>query len=206
MHKKLYTGIIAVLLILAIIIYVHQNVQRQANIANIPVHQIPTREPSLPPNVPQSELSFVPEPVYPDPQGVVQLEANLRSYENKVTKMAFELGYDPAVLDFVSVKPVDVLFRKQVLVDKVDNGKGVISFTSIIRPENGEQPMQGHEPVLMLTFKLHDPSLRTGTTEVKYLPGTQLTAIGVNGSPVIKSQNATIYLKTPDNYKPFYFD
>src|SRR4051794_1893656 len=74
--------------------------------------------------VPQTKLRFTPEPLKLNPEGTVEAEIFLEPNENKVTAVHYEIGYDPKVFTFVSLKPVDLLGGKKITVNTVDKKTG----------------------------------------------------------------------------------
>ena len=143
----------------------------------------------VPSNIPQTSLWFETNPDEYTSDSI-PVEIYISAEENKVTGVQLELSYDPKVLKFVSLKPVDLLGGRQELIKDIDEKTGRITYAVGAAP--GQPTIQGTDEIVKLVFK---PVGRSGVareTTVRILPETLVTAVGVNESVLTKTTNIEV--------------
>lgn len=146
--------------------------------------QIPTPTP-----VAQSELNFgslssyTAAPIDGSSGGLMHsLPILLKTGTNKVTAVQMELSFDPKVLKIVAVTAEAFFPNPVVLLNKLDQKNGRISYALGISPQDSGRKGQG--TIATLTF---ESLVQTPTqTAVQFLPKSLVTAEGVTES-VLKS-------------------
>lgn len=142
-------------------------------------------QPTKAPNVAFTTLSIIPNPLtISTPSASVDVSIDTKT--NKVTAVQLEISYDPKALTNVDIAPGTFFDNPIVLVKKIDQQEGRITFALAISPSQTAKMGTGN--VAMITFT----SLITpvGKTEIKVLPETLVTAEGVSSS-VLKSSSGT---------------
>ncbi len=139
-------------------------------------------------NVSFTTLSLLPNPLTISSSSA-SVDVSIDTKTNKVTAVQLEISYDPKQLTNVNIaapKSGGFFDNPIVLLKKIDEKKGLISFALAISPSQAAK--QGTGNVATITFT----SLITpvGQTEIKVLPETLVTAEGVSSS-VLKSSTGT---------------
>ena len=146
----------------------------------------------LPSNIPQSSLWLETDPSEYTSTSI-PIDVYLGAEENRVTGVQLEISYDPTVLRFVSVDPVDLLIGKQELIKKVDEKSGRITYASGVLP--GQPVIQGTDEIVKLVFQPVGSASQTRETEVKILPESLVSAQGVKKSVLVKTTNIDVVLQ-----------
>jgi hypothetical protein len=142
----------------------------------------------IPASVPQTKVRFTPDPLKLKADGTVETQVFLEPSENKVTKVHYEIGYDPKIFAFVSLKPVDVLGGKKVTVNTVDKQTGTIIFEAVINPLT-TPPIVGGDETLEITLR---PVSNSSQSQLTFLPGTTVTAEGIEGNALVSASKVQV--------------
>jgi hypothetical protein len=194
MSKRIIIVLVAFLglgLLLFIIIVRQNNLKNnQGLLSRLSTSNNPTYPPST---LAQTTLWLEPKPITPDANGKVTISVYINANENQVTGVQLEIAYDPTLLQYESIKGSDLLGGKPVLIKKIDQGRGRITFGVGLGPDPQSAPIQGADEIA--TLVLRPVSKTVGSTEVKLLPESNITAIGVSGSALTDTKNTTVNLK-----------
>lgn len=148
-------------------------------------------------DVAHTELSFSPASLnVPLSSNSSSLDINIDTKDNKVTGVQLEISYDPKVLGNVKLTPVEgknaFLGNPLVLYNKTDSEKGEVSLILGIPPSS--EAKNGTGTVAVLSFNVLNRTSKE--TQVSFLPGTIVTAVGINSSVLKTSSNAKIVLSS----------
>ncbi len=110
--------------------------------------------------------------------------------ENKVSAVQLELTYDPKALSGVDVVAGDYFKNPTVLLKKIDEKTGRITYA--IALGLGQDTVTGSGTVAIIRFSLN-PGFRT--TQLNFLPKTQVAAIDQRRSVLKSSTSAVINLE-----------
>ena len=112
---------------------------------------------------------------------------------NKVTTVQLELAFDPNILTNVNITPSAFFKNPNVVINKINNDVGRISYALAETASESASPVhatergkQGEDTLATLTFESGMPS--TSST-ITFLPRTFVTAEGLDGS-ALKSTNS----------------
>jgi len=189
MVKKLpYILLIAILVIGVYFVLFGQSSSNQSEQA--PIKPSPTYVPST---IPQTSLWLEPNPVYINTAGLVSFDVYISTKENKAKSVQLEVSYDPKKLKFVSVKPVELLAKKHVFINKIDAVNGRISFGVENTPGSHQPPIEGTDEIGELVFSPRE--LDGSSTEVAILPESVVHADGVEKSVLVSTKNAKVILQ-----------
>ena len=146
----------------------------------------------LSPTVPQTSLWIEPNPIKIDENGFVSMDVYINTKENKVTAVQLEIAYDPTMLQFVSLKPIDLLSGTVERINKIDKRTGRITYAAELGPTEHTAPIQGADSIVSLKFR----PLKTipQQTEIRVLPDSIITALDVDKSVLTETKNATVQL------------
>jgi hypothetical protein len=112
----------------------------------------------------------------------------MKTGQNKVTAIQFELQYDPKALVSVDIEPSVKTSGWVELFKKIDTQKGIVSYALGINP--GEKGISGPAQVAKLTFSKTYGF--TGQTRITFLPKTMATAEGYDKS-VLKTATGALF-------------
>ncbi len=161
-------------------------------IAVSPKNETPQGAPqaSIPKPTPTPNIAFTVLAIMPNPLTIsspsTSVDVSINTQTNKVTAVQLELSYDPKQLTNVNIVQGTFFDNPIVLLKKIDEKKGIISFALGISPS--QTAKMGTGSVATITFT---SNLVKGTkTEIKMLPETLVTAEGVAPS-VLKSSSGT---------------
>jgi hypothetical protein len=124
--------------------------------------------------------------------GQFQTEATISTGTNKVTAVQLELSYDPKALSNVVITPGTFIKNPTVLLKKVDPKLGRISLAMGISLEGSGASGSGQ--IATITFT---PNEGYKTTEIKFLPTTQVTAEETSKSVLKAATGATFIFEQP---------
>jgi len=148
------------------------------------------QQPTKAPNVSFTTLSLLPNPLTILTSSA-SVDVSIDTQTNKVTAVQLEISYDPKMLTNVAIAPGTFFDNPIVLLKKIDQQKGIITFALAISPS--QTAKMGTGSVATITFT---SNLVTGTkTEIKILPETLVTAEGVSSS-VLKSSSGTTIMSS----------
>lgn len=163
--------------------------------------QLRTRTPSqdiariTPTPTADTRLSFSPEVTSLISSSTATIDVVIDTGVNKVTGVQLEIAYDPSVLTSITLEPGTFLSKPLVLLNKEDTKNGRISYALGVSP--AEEPAEGSGTVAKITIK-KKLTLPTGTqqTSLRLLPKSLVSEIGVEGSVLSQTKDATIVLGT----------
>jgi hypothetical protein len=148
----------------------------------------------------QTVLSFE-NPSASTPSSVFALNYSLpvtiSTGENKVTAVQLELQYDPNILINIEVVPGPFFANPQILLNQIDIKAGRISYALGIG--QNEKATTGSGTVANITFSVE--SKIPEKTAIIFLPKTLVTAEGINGS-ALKRTNVGQFLVGISNSTP----
>ncbi|HSX40037.1 MAG TPA: cohesin domain-containing protein [Candidatus Saccharimonadales bacterium] len=120
------------------------------------------------------------------PDGSYALAAYLDAGKNLITIAQLELTFDPKVLSNVSIQPGPFFTNPNVLLKKVDETKGTVSFIVGIKP--GEHGQSGSGKIAILTFHIKQPGVYT---TINFSDKSIVSAQGFSKSVLKFSQGVT---------------
>lgn len=123
------------------------------------------------------------------------LDVKMNTGANLVTAVQLELSYDPTLLSVVDIAPSSFFKNPVVLLKIIDSKNGKITYALGIPP--GETPKKKAGSVVTLTFRTQMIPANVSRTEIKFLPKTMVTALGVTSS-VLKTTRETSILFTKE--------
>jgi hypothetical protein len=109
---------------------------------------------------------------------------------DKVTGVDVRLSYDPQVLGNVDIKPGAFFANPVILLKKIDPIKGLVTYTIAVNPS--QKSAIGKGTVAMLSFSQIAAS---ASTQINFLPETEVTAVGYASSVLNTSSNLTFTTK-----------
>jgi len=121
---------------------------------------------------------------------------NMNSQENEVTGVQMEISYDPKVLSFVSITPVSEFAGWIPIIDSrniVDRKNGRISYSLGKPPRQPITGFSGESEVVTLVFTKVGSATASASTEIEFLPKSQVLEIG-NSQSVLKEAVGTTVL------------
>jgi hypothetical protein len=132
--------------------------------------------------------------------------ASSNTWENKITlktdKMVtgaqIELTYDPAHLKNLDIKAGDLIPNAVVLLKKVDEKNGTITFAIAIPP--GSAPITGQGNIATITFTENEKS--EGEFSIKFTEGTEVAAQGISESVLDKAMDNLFTLGHKPEFEP----
>lgn len=193
--KYILIFVLIIILIGVLLLFISSNSDNgidNEQLVTTPNQISPTSE--FPPyNKPLTKLKFSPDPVYIDPDGTVTSHIVVDTVENRMTALRFEIKYDPSVLKYVSIEPANMLGGRKVFTKDIDEATGKIIFEAGVTPEYSIPIQTTNEALVKLVFRPID--LSSGQTKVVFLPGTYITAEGINKSALVEANELTIELK-----------
>ena len=145
----------------------------------------------LPPAVTTIALSSTPD--FAATSSSYSLDVKISSGENKVTAVQLEMSYDPKAINVTDILPGTFLNNPIVLLKKIDEQNGRVSYAVAIKP--GDEIISGNGTIAKLVFK---PVLgsKLATTEINFLPTTEVAAAGNAKSSLKSALGTTINLST----------
>jgi hypothetical protein len=120
--------------------------------------------------------------------GTFQTDATITTGENKVTVVQLELSYDPKAISNVTITPGTFFKNPTVLLNKVDPTLGRISLAMGV--SMGESGASGSGQIATITFT---PNAGFKTTEIKFLPTTQVADENFPSKSVLKTATGATY-------------
>jgi hypothetical protein len=192
MYRKFLIALVIILPLLAGSIFAMEKTDPKGSTNN----QTQTKVKSLFPSrasatKPQTKLKFTPEMPQIDEDGEVEVEVFMDAFENKVTEVTLQIGYDPKVFEVESVKASDFLGGKEVTVNKIDKISGVITYGAKV-DSRVTPPITGSDSLLEIEFKQINPTV--STSEVKFLPATYINAEKISSNALISTENTQVNL------------
>ena len=144
----------------------------------------------IPTPVAQSQLLFGPLSSAPPPLTKLQysLPINISTGTNKVTAVQLELQYDANLLSNVSISAGNFFENPIVLLNKIEQKTGRISYALGISPENSGKQGEGIAAILTFESKSKVPV----QTTIQFLPKSLVTAEGISDSVLALTQPAQI--------------
>ena len=97
---------------------------------------------------------------------------------NKVTAVQMELQYDPKILINVSITPGTFLGNPVILLKKVDQKNGRVSYALGISPQDNGKIGSGEVAILTFETLVQIPT----QTSIQFLPKSLVTAEGITQS------------------------
>lgn len=137
----------------------------------------------------RSILYFSPDPVTAAGSGTIDI--NIDTGGNNVTGVQLELLYEPTFLSDVEITPADFFDNSTVLINKIDEKLGRVSYALVIPPSGKAKIGQG--TVAKLSFNTVKNA--KGQTAIKFVPRSLVTAEGEIKSVLKSTTNATIILQ-----------
>lgn len=119
------------------------------------------------------------------------LNADISTEENNITGIQLEMSYDPKVISVTTIKPGDFFENPSVLINKIDQKNGRISYALILPSSSAVKKGQGTAAVI--NFRV--VNRKAGETTISFLPKTVVTAEGIAPSVLRESTGSTITIK-----------
>lgn len=183
--KKTIILIIALVLITIGLVYLSISLSPQAE------KTTPTTTKVMSSTQTHFELSSVPNLDPLSSQSAVPtyyLDLSMRTGENKVTAVQFEIKYNTEAIYNVDIVPEGKAKNWAELIKKVDTQDGTISYALGINP--GQESIKGSGIVAKLTYS--EVAGFSGQTRITFLPKTMATAEGQDKS-VLKTATGAIF-------------
>lgn len=159
-----------------------------------PVAQLP----KVTPNPLQTVLtiSSAPVPLIAS-QSSFKTDVIINTGQNKVTAVQLELAYDPKVLGQVDINPGAFFIDPTVVIKKIDEKEGRISFALKISPNQSGVlggGVLGQGILAVINFKV-EPSQKQTPTSILFLPKTEVSSQDLPGSTLKSTINAGFSLR-----------
>lgn len=157
---------------------------------NSPVPPPAATQPTVMPVLPQTTISFgeLSTVLSTTSAKAYSLPIEIATYNNKVTVAQIELSYDPKVLTNVSVNAGSFFVNPFILINKVDEKNGRVSYSIGISPQDNAK--QGNGLLATLTFQIIKPTLQS--TSIVLLPKSLIVAEGTDRSVLKATTSAQI--------------
>ncbi len=145
-----------------------------------------TREEKEDTSFAHTSLVLSEEPRASSISGVYEVDVIIDSEDNQVTGAQLELSYDPKVLGRVDIKPGTFLSNPVVILKKIDNTSGRITY--MLGNQLGDAGVKGKGIIATLSFS----KLSSQETSIEFLPQTLVTAQGFDQSVLRETVSTTI--------------
>lgn len=119
---------------------------------------------------------------------VYTLDLSMRTGENNITAVQFEIQYDPLAITDIDIYPTENFKDWAQLTKKIDAENGTISYALGMSP--GRKSVKGSNVVAKMVFSKVNGY--DGNTKITFLPKTMATAEGQDNS-VLKSATGAIF-------------
>ncbi len=194
--------VIGVVLVLIVVIFIFLILgkQKQSNLTSLPqtpsstnTSPVANSTPSAPPTsqVYGATLALTPNPLTLSSNQTGSINVVLDTAVENATAVQLEISYDPAVLSNVDITPGTFFTNPTVLLKKVDQTQGKISYA--ISAALTDKGKQGKGTVATITFAAQG---QTGkTSPVAFLPKTLATAQGAQTTILKTLTSTSIVLK-----------
>lgn len=158
---------------------------------NSPVPPPATSEPTVAPVLPQTTISFgeLSTVLSTTSAKIYSLPIKITTANNKATGVQLELSYDPEVLTNVNVNAGSFFVNPFILINKVDEKNGRISYAIGINPQDTGR--QGNGIVAIINFQAQKPTLQS--TTIVLLPKSLVTAEDADRS-VLKATTSAQFI------------
>ncbi|GEM_PF-2320973 len=144
-------------------------------------------------NQSHTSLSFSETPRASTTPGTYEMDINVDSRENLVAGAQLELVFDPKFLSNVVIKPGDYLTNPTVLINKINNKDGRVTYAIAIPPQ--AKAVKGKGTLAVISFT----KIKTGETSINFLPHTQIASPGINYSVLKETVSAVIQALPSDS-------
>jgi len=134
-------------------------------------------------------VNLSPDPV-PLRGGVATVEVGIDTGANQVTGVQFEVTYDPAVLNFGTIRQGTFFDNTLILINQADRTNGRVTYAIGLTPAGSQNPKSGTGTVATLTFTRKSTAPATGTTPLG-LENVMVSAKGLAPS-VLKEATGTV--------------
>ncbi len=141
---------------------------------------------------PQTTLAISTMPQISSSPSAYKLNVDINTGENKVNTVQLELSYDPNVLTNVDINPAGFFENPNILIKKIDQANGRISYALGIT--SGQSGISGQGVLATISFS----SSQKGkvNTEISFTPKTEVKADGTPESVLKSSVGALFSLET----------
>ena len=162
--------VIAVLILITIILLIINLLPKTYSVKNTVTNVVPT--PTLAPYVKSSLSLSAPKR---DSSGKYLSNVEISTAQNQVTGVQIDLAFDPKVLTNVEIIPGTFFTNPIVLLKKIDTVKGVVSYT--LFANTTQKSASGKGVFATLSFSIL-PGVKIASTQINFLPTTEVVAIG----------------------------
>lgn len=121
------------------------------------------------------------------------VNVDIDTAENEVTGAQFEIVYDPAVLNFSSIRQGDFFQNALILINDVNRTEGRITYALGLTPAGAQNPESGTGTVATVVFTRRSTAPTTGTSPLK-IENVMIAAKGVGPSVLKEASGATVNL------------
>lgn len=142
------------------------------------------------PTVPaHTVINLAPNPV-PLQAGTATVDVQIDTGDNQVTGAQFDVIYDPAVLNFGTIRQGTFFTNSLILINEADRTNGRVTYAIGLTPAGTQNPKTGTGTVATLTFTRRSTAPTTGTTLLG-LENVMVSAKGLAPS-VLKEATGTV--------------
>lgn len=127
---------------------------------------------------------------------VYTLDLSMRTGENNITAVQFEIQYDPLAITNVDIYPTEDFKDWAQLTKKIDVENGIISYALGMSP--GRESVKGSNIVAKMVFSKVDGF--DGNTKLTFLPKTMATAEGQDNSVLKSATGAMFAIENESSY------
>ncbi len=180
MSKKTLALIIALFVITVVLVAAAVNTSRNNVPSQNPVANAPTPTPYA-----HSILTLSPASTQVAPNTASSVNVMIDTGENVVSGVQLELSYDPVMLTDVKVAPGTFFTNPLAIINRTDATIGRVTYALVVSKASLAQ--KGVGTVATISFTTKYPGKGSGTTELKLLPKTLVSAIGVGPSVLLRS-------------------
>lgn len=136
----------------------------------------PTASEKMDENTPQATLVFSDFVRRSEVPGVLDVDINIDTGENKMTLAQLEMSYEPNSLTRVDIKPGSFIKNPRVLQKSINSENGRIKYW--IGTASERNGIKGKGVIAIVSFA----KIGTGAAQINFLPKTSITAEGLNYS------------------------
>ena len=195
MPKKTTILIIILALITGVLIFLAVRSDQTQKFVNDALNPSPTESVTTP----YAQLSFIkPQLNVSNATNPVSVDIVIDTTDKPTSGAQIELSYDPSVLTNMKVTPPSTSFfgqKSTVLINKVDQTQGRISYAVGISPSDGEKFGKGL--LATLTFTVN-PNSGQQSTQISFLEKSMVTSLQTPDS-VLKSMSPLKIVLTPED-------
>jgi len=135
-------------------------------------------------------LFLSPENTVLQKNGNIMLDVQINTGKNQLTGVQLEIAYDPELLTNILITPGSFFPTHNILLNNIDRETGRISYAIVIPPTS--KPISGTGIVAKIQARKSVNTSSISQTGISILPKSLVSQIGVEGSVLKETKNASI--------------